>query len=109
MRRKLSRDPKDTPLSVILGEWWEDRRAEIGAMSRAALERELGERGVLPETGLPMTWLRYRLAYLNQIEFFAERGKPVPERVLRTADRLASANPERMGPEFVNIFRAEGA
>jgi hypothetical protein len=85
----------ETPLAVIAGEYWQDRKAEIAAMGRAALEQALGDAGVLTEDdagACTMLWLRKRLAYVGQVEFYLERSLQPPEAVLERAAELDKQN-----------------
>lgn len=104
MRRVRSVEPRDLPLAVVRGEFWAERKVEIAEMGRVQLERELRERGLLSEPGLPMLYLRWRLSYVNMIEFYTERDVEVPQAVLRNSKRVEDAEKGPWPYDLLDIF-----
>lgn len=89
MRRRLHRDPKDTPMAVLVGEFYVDRKREVAGMARTQLRHELAEAGIeIPKWGDDLLWMRLRLMYYGQVEFYAERKIEVPEMVMSNIKRL---------------------
>lgn len=109
MKRKRAVYPSETPLSVLVGEFWEDAKLEIADSGRRVLEdklielkvfkgRERGEREVL--------WLRYRYAYALLERFYVERGLEVPKSVQARAKMFDGVRPSDGVPVgWVDIFR----
>ena len=107
MKRRAS-EPKDLPISVVLGEWYEERKLEVAAMGRVALEKALVAAGVMredeKEMGWEMLWLRQRLMYAGVTAFYAERGLEVPE-ATRGHIAVMDAKRGKMPKWAVDYFR----
>jgi len=111
MIRRKQRDPDEktpTPFLVLLGEFWDDRKRELAALTRRQLEAALEIRGIpLPtvftQDHTDLLWMRLRLAYAEQIDFYLERGQIVPVKMQGRAD-IMDLEPGLLPPWSVNIF-----
>jgi hypothetical protein len=107
---KRRRDPDadgDTPLPVILGEWWGDARSEIANATREHLEEELVDARLMREGqdhAFGMLWLRYMVAYHRQTEFYQSRELDIPLRVVHKWAWLKDHAGE-VPAGWVDIFR----